>query len=205
MKKLIVLLFIGATLVFSQGGKAPQNSLLPNFKPFDTPRTNCRPGTVYRSDENDISFIVKDIKTIKSLTSSDGTLIGQMTFSREELLQILNLNFNLKYVTAEVEIKDAEREFTEQINVDDVLWEQGEAEEIMNDNESVYFIIRETISAKEVTFRFNNVSEAMLLTGKSTLKKLEGRDGAVIDFPYSISKKFKEPKRLFFLKEVIYQ
>ena len=203
MKKLILLLFVCTSAIFCQSGKAPPNSLLPNFKPFDTPRTNCRPGTVYRYDENGVNFIVKDIKSIKGLTSSDGTLIGQMTFSREELLQVLNLNFDLKYVTAEVEIKNAEREFTEQTNVDNILWEEGEAEEIIIDEKSTYFIIRETVSAKEITFKFNNVSVAMLLTGKSTLKKKEGKQGEVIDFPYSISKKFKEPKRLFYLEEKI--
>ena len=203
MKNLILLIILSATLCFAQSGKAPPNSLLPNFKPFDTPRTNCRPGTVYRCDENGINFIVKDIKAIKGLTSNDGTLIGQMTVSREELLQVLNLNFDLKYVIAEVEIKNAEREFTEQTNVDNILWEEGEAEEILIDEESKYFIIRETVSAKEITFRFNNVAAAMLLTGKSTLKKKEGREGEVVDFPYSISKKFKEPKRLFYLEEKI--
>ena len=65
MKNLILLIILSATLCFAQSGKAPPNSLLPNFKPFDTPRTNCRPGTVYRCDENGINFIVKDIKNKK--------------------------------------------------------------------------------------------------------------------------------------------
>lgn len=202
MKKVILILFT-ATMISAQSGKAPPNSLLPNFKPFDTPRTNCRPGTVYRFDENVVQFIVKDIKQIKGLISNEGNLLGQMTFSREDLLQILNLNFNLQYVTAEVEIKNAEREYTEQLNVDQVLWEDEQAAEIITDNESRYYIIRETISSKEITFRFNNVAVAMLLTGKSSLKKKESKDNEIIDFPYSITKKFKEPKRLFFLDEKI--
>ena len=203
MKKVILILFLLSAEIMSQGGKAPPNSLLQNFKPFDTPRTNCRPGTVYRCDENGVQFIVKDIKQIKGLVSNEGNLLGQMTFSREDLLQILNLNFNLQYVTAEVEIKNAEREYTEQLNVDQVLWEDEQAAEIITDDESRYYIIRETISSKEITFRFNNVAAAMLLTGKSSLKKKESKDDEIIDFPYSITKKFKEPKRLFFLDEKI--
>jgi hypothetical protein len=203
MKKVILILFAVSVLITAQSGKAPPNSLLPNFKPFDTPRTNCRPGTVYRFDENGVQFIVKDIKQIKGLISNEGNLLGQMTFSREDLLQILNLNFNLQYVTAEVEIKNAEREYTEQLNVDQVLWEDEQAAEIITDNGSRYYIIRETISSKEITFRFNNVAVAMLLTGKSSLKKKESKDNEIIDFPYSITKKFKEPKRLFFLDEKI--
>jgi hypothetical protein len=203
MKKVILILFALSALIMAQSGKAPPNSLLPNFKPFDTPRTNCRPGTVYRLDENGVQFIVKDIKQIKGLVSNEGNLLGQMTFSREDLLQILNLNFNLQYVTAEVEIKNAEREYTEQLNVDQVLWEDEQAAEIITDNESRYYIIRETISSKEITFRFNNVAAAMLLTGKSSLKKKESKADEIIDFPYSVTKKFKEPKRLFFLDEKI--
>jgi hypothetical protein len=203
MKKVIIILLLASTFYFAQSGKVPPNSLLPNFKPFDTPRTNCRPGTVYRLDENRVQFIVKDIKQIKGLVSNEGTLIGQMTFSRGDLLQILNLNFDLQFVTAEVEIKDVVREFTEQSNVDQVLWEDEYAADLMTDEVSKYFIIRETISAKEITFRFNNAAAAMLLTGKPSLKMKEPKDGEIIDFPYSITKKYKEPKRLFFLDEKI--
>ena len=192
-----------ANIAFAESGKAHPNSLLPNFVPFDTPRTNCRPGTVYRVDENGVNFIVQDIKQIKTLKSSEGTLLGQMTFSRKDLLQMLNLNFNLDYITAEVEIKNAEREFTEQINVDEVLWEEETALELLNDEESDYYVIREAVLTKEITFRFNNAAAAMLLTGKSSLKKNDAKNDEVIDFPYSITKKFKEPKRFFYLYEKI--
>ncbi len=79
--------------------------MLKNFKPFETPRTNCRPGTVYRISKDSIKYIVQDVLQIKSEVSKDGNLIGQMTFSKEELLTMLNINFDSEFVTAEVEIK----------------------------------------------------------------------------------------------------
>ncbi len=198
MRKLILTVSLFVTVV----GFAQQipNSLLKNFKPFETPRTNCRPGTVYRISSNGVKYIVKDIKQIKSQTSYDGTLIGQMTFSNKEILTMLNLDFNASYITAEVEIKNAVREYTEQTNVDLVLWENDVAEEIMVDDGSEYYIIRETIATKEITFRFNKISVKLLHTGKAALKEKSG-DG--IDFPFEIKKKFSEEKRIFYLEEKI--
>ena len=37
--------------VFSQS--LPPNAILKNYRPFDSPRTNGRPGEVYRIDEQD--------------------------------------------------------------------------------------------------------------------------------------------------------
>ena len=95
MKKLLLLIYFVTTFVFAQ---STPNSLLKNFKPFETPRTNCRPGTAYRIDADGVNYIVRDIKQIKSDESLDGTLIGQMTFSNKEILNILNLNFSSDYI-----------------------------------------------------------------------------------------------------------
>jgi hypothetical protein len=195
MKKLILTIYFISTIVFAQ---SIPNSLLVNFKPFETTRTNCRPGTVYRTNEDGVKYLVKDIKQIKSEISSDGNLVGQMTFSSEELLTMLNLNFSSDFLTAEVEIKDAIREYTEQANVDLVLWKNDVAEDIMLDEDSEYFIIRETVASQNITFRFSKNSISQLTTGKSSLKEKLGEG---IDFPFEISKKFREVKRFFFLEE----
>lgn len=197
MRKLSLIFLFVVTINFAQ--QTP-NSLLENFKPFETPRTNCRPGTAYRISNNGVRYVVKDIKKIKSQTSYDGTLIGQMTFSNKEILTMLNIDFNTPYITAEVEIKNAVREYTEQTNVDLVLWDDDVAEEIMVDDSSKYYLIRETISTKEITFRFTKVSLKVLNTGKSALKEKSG-DG--VDFPFEIKKKFGEEKRIFYLEEEI--
>ncbi|PIQ09396.1 MAG: hypothetical protein COW71_06875 [Ignavibacteriales bacterium CG18_big_fil_WC_8_21_14_2_50_31_20] len=195
MKKLFLLLFFVSILSFAQ---APQNSLLKNFKSFETPRTNNRPGTVYRINQDGVQFIVQDIPQIKSDISNDGTLIGQMTFSKDELLTMLNINFNTEFVTVEVEIKDAEREFTEQANVDLVLWENDIAKQIMRDEKSTYYLIRETVASQNISFRFDKNSYLLITTGKSNLKE---KTGEGIDFIYELTKKFNEPKRLFYLEE----
>ncbi len=199
MKKLIFVLYFISTIGFAQ---TPENSLLKNFKPFETPRTNCRPGTVYRISEDGVKYIVQDIKQIKSTSSEDGTLTGQMTFSREELLTMLNLNFSSDYVTTEVEIKDATRDYTEQANVDLALYENDIAEDIMLDEKSKYYLIRETVATKEIVFRFSRSSIEQLNTGKSNLKEKSG-DG--IDYPFELKKKFKDSKRVFYLEEKIEQ
>lgn len=195
MKKLLLTIYFIATIVFAQ---STPNSLLKDFKPFETPRTNCRPGTVYRISADGVEYIVQDVKQIKSDESKDGTLIGQMTFSREELLTLLNLNFNTDFVTVEVEIKDAEREFTEQSNVDLALYENDIAKDIMLDENSKYYVIRETVAAKEIIFRFSKSSLEQLTSGKSNLKE---KSGEGIDFPFEIKKKFSDLKRLFYLDE----
>jgi hypothetical protein len=192
MKKIILLIYLFTSIAFAQS----QNSLLKNFKPFDTPRTNCRPGTVYRIYDEEVKYIVQDVKQIKSETSKDGNLIGQMTFSKEELLTMLNLNFSSEFETLEVEIKDAIREYTEQANVDKVLWDDDLGEDLMIDGDSEYFLIRETISSREITFRFTKSSIDNLITGKSSLKEKSG-----VDFPFEIKKKFGPPKRFFYLEE----
>jgi hypothetical protein len=197
MKTLILILYLITSTILAQG---TPNSLLKNFKPFDTPRTNCRPGTIYRIYDENVKYIVQDVKQIKSEISKDGTLIGQMTFSKEELLAMLNLNFNSEFVTVEVEIRDAMREYTEQANIDKVLWDDDLGENLMVDNDSEYFLIRETISSREITFRFNKKSVASLITGKSTLKE---KGGEGIDFPFEIKKKFGTPKRFFYLEEEV--
>lgn len=197
MKKLFVLIYFIATIVFAQ---SVTNSLLKNFKPFETPRTNCRPGTVYRTSDKGVLYIVQDIKQIKSDVSSDGTLIGQMTFSNKELLTMLNLNFDSDFVTAEVEIKNAVREYTEQANVDLVLYENDIAEDIIQDENSEYYLIRETVSTNDITFRFSKSSVEQLSTGKSSLKEKSG-DG--IDFPFELKKKFSDFKKIFYLDEKI--
>ncbi|MBU0476010.1 MAG: hypothetical protein KKF62_17830 [Bacteroidetes bacterium] len=197
MKKLLLLINLIATIVFAQ---ATSNSLLQNFKPFETPRTNCRPGTVYRISADGVKYIVQDVKQIKSDESNDGSLIGQMTFSSEELLNILNLNFSSDFITVEVEIKDAIREYTEQASVDFALYENDIAKDIMLDENSKYFVIRETVATKEIIFRFSKSSISQLTTGKSNLKE---KSGEGIDFPFEMSKKFSELKRFFFLEEKI--
>ncbi len=197
MKKLLLTIYLIASIGFAQ---STPNSLLKNFKPFETPRTNCRPGTVYRISEDGVRYIVQDVRQIKSDESKDGKLIGQMTFSSAELLSMLNLSFSSDFVTAEVEIKDATRDFTEQASVDLALYENDIAEDIMLDDDSEYYLIRETVASKEIIFRFSKSSVQQLNTGKSSLKE---KSGEGIDFPFEIKKKFSEPKRFFYLEEKI--
>jgi len=203
MKKILLILFFIAATIYAQGGGPPPNSILKNFKPFDTPRTNCRAGTIYRIDSNDVRYIVEDVSSIKSMLSREGNIIGQMTFTREELLTSLNLNFSIEYITTEVEIKNVEREYTEQANVDLILWENDKADEILIDPFSGYFIIRETILSKDVIYRFDKKSIKSLVTGGQKLKEVKASGESEIDFPFSIQKRYKEPKRIFYLAEVI--
>jgi len=181
----------------------PQNSILKDFRPFATPRTSCRPGTVFRVDTSSVTFSVQDVKSIKTFISNDGTLLGQMTFTNEEMLQMLNLNFAAEHVTAEVEIQDALREYTEQTNVDYILWEKEKVEELVVDPKSKYFIIRETVTSKNITYRFDAPTVEKLVTGKQSLKEKKAKEGQTLDFPFSIQKSFNEPKRVFYLKQEI--
>jgi hypothetical protein len=197
MKNILILVLFISSAIYSQ---IAENSLLKNFKPFETPRTNCRPGTIYRVTENGVKYIVQDVKQIKSEDSKDGKLIGQMTFSNAELLSMLNLSFSSDYEIVEVEISDATRSFTEQANVDLSLYENDIAEDIILDDNSEYYLIRETVASKEIVFRFSRGSVKQLLTGKSSLKEKSG-DG--LDFPFEIKKKFNESKRFFYLEEKI--
>lgn len=196
MKKMVFILYFLASIGQAQ---TMFNSLLKNFKPFETPRTNCRPGTIYRISKDSVKYIVKDVKQIKSEISNDGTLIGQMSFTKEEMLTMLNINFDLDIIVAEVEIKDAVREYTEQADVDKVLWENDLAEEVMLDKDSEYFIVRETVATKNITFRFSKANYSNIITGKSNLKEKTGTS----DFPFELNKKFNESKRFFFLEEKV--
>ncbi len=182
---------------------ASKNSVLKNFKPFPTARTNDRPGTVYRIASDKKRYTVEDVKSIKSLMSEEETISGRMYFTPEEMMLLLNVEFeNVTAIPVEVVIKNAEREYTEQVLVDMVLWENEKLEQIVVDQNSDYFIIRETISSKDITFRFSEDAYSKIISGKNKLTKLGGED-TKLDFPYEIKKKYKEPKRIFYLDQKI--
>ena len=204
MKPVLVFILLLQSLIFSQASiERPINAIYKNFKPFPTPRTNYRPGTVYRIDKNGIQYLVQDVNSIKSLSSNEGTVIGKMNFTRSEIMECLNIDFNQEIVAAEVEIKNAVREYTEQTNVDFVLWENDVIDDLVVDEFSRYYIIREAVLAKEIVFRFDAKTVDNIVTGKGSLKEKQAGKGQIIDFPFSISKRFKEPKRLFYLEQKI--
>ncbi|MBU1094995.1 MAG: hypothetical protein CVV23_17060 [Ignavibacteriae bacterium HGW-Ignavibacteriae-2] len=204
MKKIIIVLIITAAQLLAQTDSLrPANSILKNFKPFSTPRTNCRPGTVFRTDKNGVSYIVQDISSIKSALSEEGTIVGRMVFSKEELLELLNIEFGRKFTQVEVELKEAVREITEQTNVDNILWNNDLVDDLVVDDSSKYYIIREAILTSEIIYRFDKNSYDNIIVGKGNLKEKQSSGDQIVDFPYSITKKFKESKRLFFLEQKI--
>lgn len=204
MRLFLSLLIILQTVMFAQpGSDRPVNAIYKNFKPFGTPRTNYRPGSVYRIDKNGIKYFVQDVTSIKSLTSEESTVQGKMSFTRSEILECLNIDINQDYVSTEVEIKNTVREYTEQTNVDLVLWKNDVVDNLVVDDLSKYFLIREAVLAKEIVFRFDSRTADNIITGKGSLKEKQAGEGQIIDYPFSISKRFKEPKRLFYLEQKI--
>ena len=141
IKSQFIILFLTLS-VFAQS--LPENAILKNYRPFDTPRTNGRPGEVYRISENGTRYIVQDVLSIKEKASEEGDLVGRMYFTSEELLSLLNLEFDrLDIIPAEVKIVKAKREYNEQIDVDKVLYSDDKISELVADGNSSYFIIRE--------------------------------------------------------------
>ena len=201
---LIILFFISVGFVNAQETLSlPQNSILKNFSPFLTPRTNYRPGSIFRIDKNGISYFVEDIKGIKSFDSDEGTLTGRMAFTKDELLAVLNVETNEDYLMVIVEIKAALREYNEQSAVDRMLWDEDKAKDLVVDDSSKYYIIRETVATQEISYRISESDYSSLITGKSNFKKETPRGDDVIDFPYFITKKFEEPRRVFYLQQEI--
>lgn len=203
MKRLLVILiFCFSQLSFAQlSTNYPPNSIFKNFRPFATPRTNYRPGTVYRVAPDNKIYVVEDVKAINSFESNEGNVVGRMSFSAEEILSLLNIELEkYSFVSLEVEMKDVVREYNEQTTVDRVLWENERAENLVVDPMSKYYIIRETVTPKEITYRFSEETYKTIIRGANVLQKSTG-DG--IDFPYYITKKYKEPVRLFYLDQRI--
>ena len=203
MKRLLVLfLFFVSQLSFAQvSTNYPPNSIYKNFRPFTTPRTNYRPGTVYRVAPDDKIYVVEDVKAINSFESKEGNVVGRMSFSAEEILSLLNIELEkYSFISLEVDMKDVVREYNEQTTVDRVLWENDRAEVLVVDPLSKYYIIRETITPKEITYRFSEESFKTIISGANLLQKSTGEG---IDFPYYITKKYKEPVRLFYLDQRI--
>jgi len=201
MAKLFTLLLIFFSIsLFAQS--LPPNAILKDFRPFDTPRTNGRPGEVYRIDKNGRRFIVEDVRAIKAKTSEEGNLVGRMYFTSNELLTLLNLEFDrIKIIPVEVSIDQALREYNEQSMVDKVLYENGKIRDLVVDENSKYFIIRETISTKKITFRFS--PDIFNKIKKGALALRERKSQKELDFPYEVEKKFKKPKRIFYLDQRI--
>ena len=181
-----------------------QNSIFPNFEPYSTPRTNGRPGSVFRTDYTGVTFFAEDVAQIPENKSDEGDIVGRMFFSAQQLLQMLNIEFSSEEpIPVEVTLKQVVREYNEQTTLDNVLWGSGKIEKLVVDENSSYYIIRETVSTKEVSFRFSKEDYDKIITGADQLIKRKGKKGAEPDFPYEISKKWKEPHRVFFLKQDI--
>jgi hypothetical protein len=192
--QILIILFISTTIIAQS---LPPNAVLKNFRPFDTPRTNGRPGEVYRIADDGTKYIVQDITTITHKESDEGDIVGRMYFTAEELLTLLNLEFDrLEVVPVEVKILKAKREYTEQIAVDKVLYESEKIREIIVDTESKYYIIREAILTRDITFRFNHEVVKKIKRGSNALTKVETTEE--VDFPFEIRKKFKKEKRVFY-------
>ncbi|MBK7104864.1 MAG: hypothetical protein IPH62_06240 [Ignavibacteriae bacterium] len=202
MKKIagtIILLF---TFMQLEAQLLPQNAVLKDFKPFSTPRTNGRPGEVYRINENGIKFIVQDVTSIKEKVSEEGDIIGRMYFTSDELLTLLNLEFDrIDVIPVEIKIVNAIREYNEQITLDNYLYGDGKIREIIKDPNSKYFIIREAILTKDITFRFSLDVVKKIKKGANSLTEI--KSATEIDFPYEIQKKFKTNKRFFYLDQEI--
>ncbi len=201
MAKLFTLfLFLFNINLFTQ--TLPPNAILKDFRPFDTPRTNGRPGEVFRIDKTGRKYIVEDVRAIKAKESEEGNLVGRMYFTANELLTLLNLEFDrIKIIPVEVSIDQALREYNEQSLVDRVLYENGKIRELVVDENSKYYIIRETISTKKITFRFSPDIVKRIKKGALALKEINSTEE--LDFPYEIQKKFKKPKRIFYLDQPI--
>jgi hypothetical protein len=82
-----------------------------------------------------------------------------------------------------------------------VLYENEKIRELVVDENSSYFIIRETISSKKVTFRFSPDIVKRIKKGAQALKEIKSTEE--LDFPYEIQKKFKQNKRIFYLDQRI--
>ncbi|MCB9208325.1 MAG: hypothetical protein H6612_06975 [Ignavibacteriales bacterium] len=201
LKNTLFLIFLILTETFSQS--LPENAILKNFHPFTTPRTNGRPGEVYRIDENGVKFIVQDVTAIKAKTSDEGDLVGRMYFTSDELLSLLNLEFDrLDTVPAEVKIVKAIREYTEQTTVDKVLYDDDKARELIVDPNSSYYMVREAILSKDITFRFSHEVVKKIKKGAAGLTEIKSEEE--LDFPFEIQKKFKSEKRIFYLQQAIH-
>ncbi|MBW2998296.1 hypothetical protein KY321_02040 [Candidatus Woesearchaeota archaeon] len=200
-KKILLFTILICSEIFTQS--LPTNAILKNYRPFATPRTNGRPGEVYRLDENGVRFIVQDVTLITNKVSEEGDLLGRMYFTSDELLELLNLEFDrLDVIPAEVRILKANREYTEQTVVDKVLYKDGKVKELVVDPNSKYYMIREAILTKDVTFRFSHEVVKRIKRGINALTEIKSTEE--LDFPFEIQKKFKKEKRIFFLNQPVY-
>ncbi len=202
MKKAVrIFLFIFITAIL-EAQSLPPNAILKDFRPFTTPRTNGRPGEVYRVDENGVRYIVQDVTAIKVKTSEEGDLVGRMYFTSGELLSLLNLEFDrMEVIPAEVKIIKAVREYNEQTAVDKVLYGSDKIRELIRDKNSKYYIIREAVLTKDITFRFSYETVKKIKKGADQLTEIKSQKE--LDFPFEIQKKFKNEKRIFYLDQEI--
>lgn len=202
MKKIVGTILLLFTILKLEAQQLPENAVLKNFRPFSTPRTNGRPGEVYRINENGIKFIVQDVTSIKEKVSEEGDIVGRMYFTSGELLTLLNLEFDrIDIIPVEIKIVGAIREYNEQTTVDNALYSDGKIRELIKDSKSKYYIIREAILTKDVTFRFSLDVVKKIKKGANSLTEIKST--TEIDFPYEIQKKFKTNKRFFYLEQEI--
>ena len=202
MKKTVRILLFILIVTISEAQSLPPNAILKDFRPFTTPRTNGKPGEVFRIDQQGVRYIVQDVAAIKEKTSEEGDLVGRMYFTSDELLSLLNLEFDrMEIIPAEVKIVNAVREYNEQTTVDKVLYGGDKIRELIRDKNSKYYMIREAILSKDITFKFSYETVKKIKKGRDQLTEIKSQKE--IDFPFEIQKKFKSEKRIFYLDQEI--
>ena len=104
------------------------------------------------------------------------------------------------YESADI-IDYLDREYNKKTSVDKVLYENQKIREIVVDKKSKYYLIRETISSKDITFKFSYDVVKRIKRGAAALKEI--KSSTELDYPFEIQKKFKQPKRIFYLEQKI--
>lgn len=202
MYKIILIIFLSVSIFAQSTNDLRPNAIYKNFKPFETARTTGRPGTVFRIDTNEVKYYVEDVRAVKSFESSEGNVKGRMYFKKGEILSLLNLDFSTdELIPVEVELQNVIREYNEQSTLDRVFWDDDKAGDLIQDRYSRYFVIREAVLCDEATFKFSNVSISELISGKYQLNEVKLKGDAVDEYPFYITIKFDEPKRLFYLEQ----
>ena len=65
----------------------------------------------------------------------------------------------------------------------------------------MYFMIREAIKTKDITFRFSYATVKKIKKGANSLFEIKSNEE--LDFPFEIQKKYKSEKRMFYLDQEI--
>ncbi|MCU7843326.1 MAG: hypothetical protein KZQ93_05755 [Candidatus Thiodiazotropha sp. (ex Monitilora ramsayi)] len=206
---IVILLLLMIRIFFHDAYEKAPELLQPGWQFYSSPTTLEPVGTVFRIDPLGRKYIVSDMEVPSATGREEMGRVSLKLITRGDVIaRFLKVPLSgkvegMRNQSIELEMVNAERAITSDLNIDKVLNSFFEKIQYRTDNR--YFIIREARSASELHYKLND-SFVADLGGSAVVNQLATMN-ADMQFEsnrrYNLSQSFSERMRVMFLPEEI--